>query len=992
MYFYQIPKQKNKTSSDKIIGVIDCSGSMESNWVWLANHWNLFIPTENSQIITFDTKAKIPAENRLDQSINKHGGGGTNITEGFNKLDQELSLLPNGSQVTIVFISDGEDNNAATLNTRMDNLKGNDGSKRINFICIGVGPGFPTFISMKLRQKYHNGDDTLPAIFLIEHVSEKAYTIKFEAIKPFLNVGQKVLVSPPVCVFPWREYSGEPFESSWIMSDSPVINVDGQVIDLKDNLLSFQGINEIFRSWNQMINLESMKDGEKVESRAKKTLSLMQSILEELKQVKGVDVFDNGNNTKFETFFQKVEFKVNRRNFERIIWYFEDVKKIAEGQTVGKLSQFEAAKRIGLGTIVGRAAQKAFGLKNIGSEEFNQIKNEFKDLLSKHTVSHKNTISNNNTLADENSIPEKQTTSDKNPLGDKNEVNQFRELLREKDLSDALNLLPNQLVLFENLPLYGIPVRVVKADNNNLDLENIDIRFVAENTTKQLTDITEQEGGSLLLPVDEGKTEAVNTVIPLFDDTDTDLLPFLTSRLFKLHLSFDLTRNPDAIIEQPLLILIAGLFKHNLQKSQPSVSLQNRIISTLNLLKPVLPKDDFFTKPYDSSLKSLIYEKDDNNNQNKVNYDKAFLNLLTRLKAGEIDTKTLKKVTKFYIADEINSVLTKESFKVKNVFNHKIKETKEVENDVDLLKKMRLVLHKCRSFGDLTRKLAFQILSLELNSEIELEFAESKIDKILSDNFKLESFNKLLKSFGEEALSENDLEECVLLRTEILTNPDIIGLDKKDLTNERTKLIPLFKQDIDHKMKKSVQETKVVKGKHKGKKVKTQVVPDIGEENASATTELKSHPLFVKTYSILKTEMIELFKKNHNQVVPQSVEEMKEYCKSNGINFNNIKMSESLLPTRTCCAKDCHFYLRPMKRLDSHMAIWGFNLPKGFHLMVKNNRLLETNNIYDLFCNSHFSQKNGVTVPFSPEQFGKSKDEVFDYINNLKAVYNKILS
>jgi len=37
-------------------------------------------------------------------------------------------------------------------------------------INIGVGRGFPTFLAMQIRETYHNGDDTLPSVFLIEEV------------------------------------------------------------------------------------------------------------------------------------------------------------------------------------------------------------------------------------------------------------------------------------------------------------------------------------------------------------------------------------------------------------------------------------------------------------------------------------------------------------------------------------------------------------------------------------------------------------------------------------------------------------------------------------------------------------------------------------------------------------------------------------------------------------------------------------------------------
>jgi len=61
----------------------------------------------------------------------------------------------------------------------LTSLKGNHKKAKINFICLGVGSGFPTRISMILKEKYHNGDPSVPAIFLIEYVSENAFELKF---------------------------------------------------------------------------------------------------------------------------------------------------------------------------------------------------------------------------------------------------------------------------------------------------------------------------------------------------------------------------------------------------------------------------------------------------------------------------------------------------------------------------------------------------------------------------------------------------------------------------------------------------------------------------------------------------------------------------------------------------------------------------------------------------------------------------------------------
>lgn len=39
--------------------------------------------------------------------------------------------------------------------------------KKINFITIGVGEGFPTKMAMHLRNMYHNGENNIPPVFLV---------------------------------------------------------------------------------------------------------------------------------------------------------------------------------------------------------------------------------------------------------------------------------------------------------------------------------------------------------------------------------------------------------------------------------------------------------------------------------------------------------------------------------------------------------------------------------------------------------------------------------------------------------------------------------------------------------------------------------------------------------------------------------------------------------------------------------------------------------
>lgn len=951
MNIFQIPSL-DKTSNDFTIGVIDCSGSMESNWMWLAEHWNRFIPTDRSSIITFDLTAKIPSDNRLKPEIYSHGGGGTNITAGFVMLDQEIAKMPAKSKITVIFISDGEDNNIATLPARMSELDGNDGTKRINFICIGVGPGFPTFISMKLREKYHNGDETLPAIFLIEHVSEKAYTIKFEAIKPFLTVGQTRVVVPPVCVFPWREYTDKVFERTWIMTDAEVIQVDGEKIDMKPFHLNLRGINELFRSWNQMINLESMNQGEKVDLRAKKTLALMDQILEELKEVKGIDVFAKPKDLKFNTIFDRFQIIVNKRNFERTVWFYDDVKKIAAGNTAGGLSDFEAAKRIGLGTIVGKYAQKAFALKNISPAEFEVIKDEFKELLRTHKVVASETC--------------------KQPL---------RKVLMDQSLDKALDLVKNQLELFETFPLHGHPAKIIRNDQGQIDAQRVDLRYLGTDQVLELLDITSEQGGSINVTTADGKQETVNAVVPLFGKESADLAPFINSRLYKLLMSWNLIRDPDTLLEDSFSCMLTAAFGNAIKAAKPDVELLDKICFNLELVKPSLPVGDLYSNT-PTDLASLTKELDLDKKARTAPLSKALLNAYLNFKTGKVTADQLKTLLNWATVSVLKSQLSNNIGKLKALFELVIiKKEADESPELKIANIIKSQLPKVRSLGDLARKLGAAITEFTLNADVEITFLPNKLEKLLETD---EQF-PLIKAFrsltGVPEPSAADAEALVFAAYD--SKGEDVSLDSlADTSTIKTDVTTAIKNDFKK------QSEAVDAHKKKGKKGKA-VAPT---NSCPKKNEMNNNSLFKLLYPKLELEFQNLFKNVHKEVIPLSISEYQAVCKSNGNNFKSVKFNEAtLLPVRTCAAQNCYYFMRNMPRLDSHLNVWGVKLPQGFHLVVKENRAKSTKEIYDIFANSHFTNVEGKAVPFDPVKFDKTEEEVLAYIDKLKAAYTKLV-
>lgn len=71
----------------------------------------------------------------------------------------------------------------------------------------------------------------------------------------------------------------------------------------------------------------------------------------------------------------------------RIKWFIDELRIIAKGVGIGQLNEYEAAKRIGIGTITGKYHQKALALKGITVKDFELIKDEFTSTFEKVKLS-----------------------------------------------------------------------------------------------------------------------------------------------------------------------------------------------------------------------------------------------------------------------------------------------------------------------------------------------------------------------------------------------------------------------------------------------------------------------------------------------------------------------------------------------------------------------------------------------------------------------------
>lgn len=307
-YFYHyIPKiaenitTNQKPKDFKVIGILDSSGSMSNHWKMLAEEYNNLVDEVGPEFfytITFDTKDRFRViegvhDPKLQPYIYKHGGGGTSINTGF--IFFENTILPKIAadvELKVIFISDGQDNRLDTLQTRLDQLCGAQG-RDISFMCLGVLSGFPTFISMQLRQKYHTSDPTVPSVFLIEYSGQKAFFNKFQSLREYIKTKEPIKISPSQLVFPWEGMQDVAKEGQWIFSEDKEISCnDGQVKLVYKNF-NVEAVCDIFRSWTQKLQLDCLNrvnTHELTMEFAQITIKLMNDIVADVKASEDIDL------------------------------------------------------------------------------------------------------------------------------------------------------------------------------------------------------------------------------------------------------------------------------------------------------------------------------------------------------------------------------------------------------------------------------------------------------------------------------------------------------------------------------------------------------------------------------------------------------------------------------------------------------------------------------------------------------------------------------
>lgn len=137
-------------------------------------------------------------------------------------------------------------------------------------------------------------------------------------------------------------------------------------------LLSLDDLVDCFRGWLQKVQLLSMDVNKMKQTSqiAAFTSNLMKDYTKVYEKYHKLYILNERPLGLKESFKERANSLAVKNIGGRIKWFVDQLDVIAKGVGIGHLNEYDAAKRIGIGTITGKYHQKALALKGITLKDF----------------------------------------------------------------------------------------------------------------------------------------------------------------------------------------------------------------------------------------------------------------------------------------------------------------------------------------------------------------------------------------------------------------------------------------------------------------------------------------------------------------------------------------------------------------------------------------------------------------------------------------------
>ena len=927
---FQIPSLNKNPIKSSVIGVIDSSGSMSSYWGAIADDWNkLLVENPDAIAITFSDNAKI-IKGPLTHRIQDYEGSGTEIEKGFRELNtilkSDANIHPN---LTILFVSDGCDNNSYSLDDRLKNLSFQiDKTKKCNFLSLAVGRGFPTFVAMRLRDMYHNGDSNLPPVFLIEEPSTQTIKEQFELLTPYLLHRSKCPIKPAVKAFPW---SSQPIEivqeKQWVLTSEKalVLNEDTFEVPARE-FIGIQEFIDVIKSWLQELQLLSIKKSVKEEA---------EIAIEFIKDMKNLyEKKTEGPKKGKMSFYERLMKRSGGDLMQDLNLLIKEIKSFSEENLLSKLSEQEAAKRLAIGTKVGKYHSKAIDLRGISVEDYVKIKQDFMKLLTTFPLS-------------EESSQEPSIISLQNQ----------KEIFLEKDLKDGLSMCPSQYDLVETLPLVGHSIHIYRCDGSMINPWLIQVKSIAKHHKILDTVSIQQNGNEMKLKVGLDDEEIVNAVLPLFDEKDSDLQPYINSKIFHLLMTFNVMQNVDTLYENAYSALLAAATVYLL--GRPENEWRNNLLTLINKTIKITYANSLGFKKYvevllqepnlamvtehpecpvkcedlSKPLMVLNYLQMDNKEKLIEIFERIFIELFGRIYVGDAS------ITDYFILED------------EHVFD-KFDLTPYCEKV--LVKYTDEELNKFYTRFELKDDIMKEIAKIDLKIEFDFDIKINKKNIYLKAyKINLELLESLYEQFTKEKINEKNY---------------FLWIYHADS----------YKNSYERNTSKVVDDLDFIL-----KRVKNKITSEF----------FKNNGIYKKVGDDLEKRFCKILGKQHEKITPFSETSLAIYCKDHGLNNMDYKFNNcSNLFINACLSPDCPFYMKINNSLAQHLEGDRTLIP-AYNKTIKLLKDEEDDEkIYNHILKMDFLDKN-LPMPKineeSMEKAEKNKNSILNEIKILKAFYRK---
>ncbi|KAL4508070.1 hypothetical protein ABPG72_021443 [Tetrahymena utriculariae] len=603
-----------------------------------------------------------------------------------------------------------------------------------------------------------------------------------------------------------------------------------------------------------------------------------------------------------------------------------------ESNLLDQLSDEQLKERQKIGTIVGKFHQRAIQIQGLDVQAFLKMKENFAAQL-------------------------KQIQKDINPDSDEVRsiitLENFKDIILQEDIFDAIRLIQNQYNLISSFPLVGLGVKLYRSSGSMINPYLVKVIDIARiNQYVDTISIQNTPDKKLILNAgyetdqDDYNTqikETIDAVVPLFGPNDYDLKPLLQSKFFHVLTTFNVMNNVDTIFYEAYFALLANtlIYLLNEEKSDFIADLLDKIYHSVCIVYSDCKFFTEFCKVLVTNPRLSMATYHEGHPTQCQGPSKALLILFYLVKKGDLTDRILIKQILEAIMQEIVARGIKNPAKMTSYFE-------VIGFDVEKLKNFgRKTVNRY-----LDRVLEFptvrqMMMEVESTSRIDEVFQVDRSYKLRLNKKKFEYLN-----FGKYNFFVSLKNICQYFLSGEKFSGELLWLwlyHIQRFNNSYVRNSTPLVTDIK-KIYRAFKAQKI----NKIMNVKFEKIMHICQQKLQAVYKEKMAPLHINIKPVSHNQLHTLLGKKEIRLT-----------------FNNV----SNLARRYCLCPECPFYLQQLPNLSEHIQDSNFCIP-AFCKTIKKMKREDPNDVLEAIKDGAFLDRD------NEKSYVLAYNKLREYIDN----------